>query len=192
MQLRGITRRNSCTMPMQRLGVYMRAKLQLFQETKINLAMAKVRATAKDMMGCFVLWSRSLRRRSGQDRRKAAGSEYGSMASQIGVHEAKAISKSICNAFKFAGSKIQSCSSGKKLEPAVWKFVQRLKTLSASSSSPSSCKSLISNVVDLLLRRRWLLRESLSSAHHPRPKIKSLLYMQRAAPMQRAWMPMLP
>ena len=34
------------------------------------------------------------------------------------------------------------CSSGKKLEPAVWKFVQRLKTLSASSSSPCSRRSL--------------------------------------------------
>ena len=38
-----------------------------------------------------------------------------SMAYQIGVDEAKAISKSICNAFKFARSKIQSCSSGKKI-----------------------------------------------------------------------------
>ena len=41
-----------------------------------------------------------------------------SMACQIGVDEVKAVSKSICNAFKFARSKIQSCSSGKKLEPA--------------------------------------------------------------------------
>ena len=149
--------------------------------------MAKVRAkntaTAKDMMGCFVLWSREidvesfrlseqqvivqnerlfseLLKKTVRPGQKEVQQGL-SMAYQIGVDEAKAISKSICNAFKFARSKIQSCSSGKKLEPAVWKFVQRLKTLSASSSSPSSCRSL-----DLKL-----LRESLSSAHHPRPKM---------------------
>ena len=130
--------------------------------------MAKVRAkntaTAKDMMGCFVLWSREIDvesfRLSEQQvivqnerlfseifektvRPGQKEVQQGlSMAYQIGVDEAKAISKSICNAFKFARSKIQSCSSGKKLEPAVWKFVQRLKTLSASSSSPSSRRSL--------------------------------------------------
>ena len=72
-----------------------------------------------------------------------------SMAYQIGVDEAKAIQ--VCS------KQIQSCSSGKKLEPAVWKFVQRLKTLSASSALADL---LISKVVDLLLRRRWLLREA--------------------------------
>ena len=55
-------------------------------------------------------------------------------------------------------------------------------------SSPALADLLISKVVELLLRRKWLLRESLSSAHH-RPKMKSLLCMWRAAPMQREWMP---
>ena len=125
---------------------------------------AKNTATAKDMMGCFVLWSREIDvesfRLSEQQvivqnerlfseilektvRPGQKEVQQGlSMAYQIGVDEAKAISKSICNAFKFARSKIQSCSSKRKLEPAVWKFVQRLKTLSASSSSPSSRRSL--------------------------------------------------
>ena len=81
-----------------------------------------------------------------------------SMAYQIGVDKAKAISKDICKAFKFARSKIQSCSSGKKLEPAVWKFAQRLKTLSANSSSPSSRRSLEGGQpsVDEVARQRKL------------------------------------
>ena len=71
--------------------------------------------------------------------KSAAGSEYG-LSDWCG--RSQGYFQKYLQCVQVCSKQNQSCSSGKKLEPAVWKFAQRLKTLSASSSSPSSRRSL--------------------------------------------------
>ena len=64
------------------------------------------------------------------------------LAFEISRDDAQEIAKKICSCFVLARSKMQSSSTGKKLEPALWRLVQRLKSLSDGCySSPKASSS---------------------------------------------------
>ncbi|CAE7281739.1 unnamed protein product [Symbiodinium sp. CCMP2592] len=67
-------------------------------------------------------------------------------AFEISKDDAQEIAKKICSCFVLARSKMQSTSTGKKLEPALWRLVQRLKSLSDTcNSSPKAPSSKASS-----------------------------------------------
>ena len=56
---------------------------------------------------------------------------------RVSHKDGKAIARGLHTAFKYARSKLQSASSGKKLAPSTWRVVQRMKELSGTQSSPA-------------------------------------------------------
>ncbi|CAE7316441.1 unnamed protein product [Symbiodinium sp. CCMP2592] len=85
-------------------------------------------------------------------------------AFEISKDDAQEIAKKICSCFVLARGKMQSTSTGKKLEPALWRLVQRLKSLSDTcSSSPKAPSSKASSIVPSTFRASSLKKRLLFS-----------------------------
>ncbi|CAE7834083.1 unnamed protein product [Symbiodinium sp. CCMP2592] len=85
-------------------------------------------------------------------------------AFEISKDDAQEIAKKICSCFVLARGKMQSTSTGKKLEPALWRLVQRLKSLSDTcSSSPKALSSKASSIVPSTSRASSLKKRLLFS-----------------------------
>ena len=175
--------------------------------------MAKVRAkntaTAKDMMGCFVLWSREIDvesfRLSEQQVIEGRLPSRSRDLQELGLELLAERVFSLCTNFHTAGFNFFPLEQLWILLRANLNALQIFLEIALASSTPirpcctSFCPGLTvfsriseKSLSSWTVEEEVALKRKLEFGAPSKTEDESLLDMQRATPMQRAWMPMLP